>query len=120
MGATAEEGGKADKQKLPNGDVKKSKKKPEESSTKSNKDDGAGCCQGGSGLSCCRDGSLEQNGMGEEKNLKETASEHEKKGLGKLSLCMGSLEQSEVLTAVAVVSAVAAVAVAYSFYKRSG
>ncbi|KAF5457291.1 hypothetical protein F2P56_021404 [Juglans regia] len=120
LGATAEEGGKADKQKLPNGDVNKIKKKPEESSTKSNKDDGAGCCQGANGFSCCRDGSLEQNGVGEEKKLKETVSGHEQKGLGKLSFWIGSLEQSEVLTAVAVVSAVAAVAVAYSFYRRSG
>ncbi|KAF5479673.1 hypothetical protein F2P56_000474 [Juglans regia] len=115
MGAADKEGGKADKQNLPNGDVKKSKKKPEEISTQSDKDNVAGCCQGANGFNCCRDGSLEQNSGSE-----ENKAGHEKKGLGKLSCWIGSWEQSDVLTAVAVVGAVATVAVAYSFYRRSG
>ncbi|KAB1209114.1 Altered inheritance of mitochondria protein 32 [Morella rubra] len=120
MGAAAEEGGKVNDQKLPNGDVKKiKKKKREESNTESNKDNVAGCCQGVNGFTCCKDGRLEQNSVSEEKNLKETVAAHEKKGLGKLSCWMGSWEQSEVLTAVAVIGAVATVAVAYSVYRRS-
>lgn len=47
--------------------------------------------------------------------MKETAEVKGKKGL-----VMGKWEQSDVLTAVGVVAAVATVAVAYSFYKRSG
>lgn len=119
MGAPAEEGGKADEHKLPNGDVKKTKKKKhEENNTQSSKEDVAGCCQGVNGFSCCKDGSLDQNSVSE-KNLKETIA-HEKKELGKLSSWIESWEQSDVLTAVAVVGAVATVAVAYSFYRRSG
>jgi hypothetical protein len=119
MGAPAEEGGKADEHKLPNGDVKKNKKKKhEENNTQSTKEDVAGCCQGVNGFSCCKDGSLDQNTVSE-KNLKETIA-HEKKELGKLSNWIESWEQSDVLTAVAVVGAVATVAVAYSFYRRSG
>lgn len=118
MGAATEEGGTADEQKLPNGDVKKSKKKKkhEENSTESNKDNVAGCCQVGNGFTCCK----EQSSVGEEKKLKETIAVNEKKGLGKLSCWIGSWEQSDVLTAAAVVGAVATVAVAYSFYRRSG
>ncbi|KAL4653347.1 hypothetical protein ACB092_01G296500 [Castanea dentata] len=118
MGAAAEEGGKEDEHKLPNGDVKKNKKKKhEESGTQSKKEEVSGCCQGVNGFSCCKDGSLDQNGV-IEKNLKEAVA-HEKEQ-GKLSSWMGSWEQSDVLTAVAVVGAVATVAVAYSFYRRSG
>ncbi|KAF3960043.1 hypothetical protein CMV_015208 [Castanea mollissima] len=109
MGAAAEEGGKEDEHKLPNGDVKKNKKKKhEENGTQSKKEEVSGCCQGVNGFSCCKDGSLDQNGV-IEKNLKETVA-HEKKEQGKLSSWMGSWEKSDVLTAVAV---------AYSFY-RSG
>ncbi|KAE8021479.1 hypothetical protein FH972_007364 [Carpinus fangiana] len=122
MGAATEEDGKADEHKLPNGDAKKSKKKKkhEENSTESNKDNVAACCQVGSGFTCCRDGSLEQSSVGEENKLKETIAVNEKKCLGEVSSWFGSWEQSDVLTAAAVVGAVATVAVAYSFYRRSG
>ncbi|KAM1323554.1 hypothetical protein TB2_044786 [Malus domestica] len=61
--------------------------------------------------------SLEQNGGSEEKKLKETRESFAKKdALGKLSSLIGNWEQSDVLAA----GAVATVAVAYSFYRRSG
>lgn len=98
-------------QKLPNGkDVK-------ESNIGVTKDNVAGCCQGVNGFSCCRVGSSE---AGEEKKLKENIEVHRKKELGKLSSWIGSLEQSDILAALAVVGAVATVAVAYSLYRRSG
>jgi len=120
MGAATEEGGKADEQKLPNGDVKKSKKKHKENNTESTKDNVTGCCQVGNGFTCCKDTSLEQSSVSEEKKLKETIGVNEKNGVGKVSSWIGSWEQSDVLTAAAVVGAVATVAVAYSFYRRSG
>uniref|UniRef100_A0A5B7AV92 Sucrase/ferredoxin-like family protein n=2 Tax=Davidia involucrata TaxID=16924 RepID=A0A5B7AV92_DAVIN len=107
MGVYTEKAEKEDKKKLPNGkDVKKSKKPPQESSIQE-KENVTSCCQGANGFSCCRDGSLED----------ETAG---KKGQGRLSAWVGKWEQSDVLAAVAVVGAVATVAVAYSFYRRSG
>ncbi|KAF2292270.1 hypothetical protein GH714_018340 [Hevea brasiliensis] len=62
-----------------------------------------------------RDGSL---GVNEEKKLEENNKIHGKKGLGKVSSWIASLEQSDVLAAVAVIGAVATVAVACSLYKR--
>ncbi|XP_052196743.1 altered inheritance of mitochondria protein 32-like [Diospyros lotus] len=69
------------------------------------------CCQGANGFSCCQDGSLE---------VKKTTEVEEKKGLGKLSSWVQNLDQSDVLATVAVVGGAATVAVAYSFYRRSG
>uniref|UniRef100_A0A5B7AWU2 Uncharacterized protein n=2 Tax=Davidia involucrata TaxID=16924 RepID=A0A5B7AWU2_DAVIN len=109
MGVYTEKAEKEDKKKLPNGkDVKKSKKPPQESSIQE-KENVTSCCQGANGFSCCKDGSLEE----------ETKKVHGKRGLGRLSCWMGKWEQSDVLAAVAVVGAVATVAVAYSFYRRS-
>lgn len=92
----------SEKEKLPNGkDHKKGKKKHVETIEKENT---TSCCQGTNGVSCCQ----------EEKTAK-------KAGLrSKASSWVGKWEQSEVLAAVGVVTAVATVAVAYSFYKRSG
>lgn len=60
------------------------------------------CCQGAKGFSCCRDGSSEVK-QGEQ-------------GVGKFSKWIG---QRDVLAAISVVGAVAVVAVAYGFYRRS-
>ncbi|KAM1009347.1 hypothetical protein ACFX15_044089 [Malus domestica] len=65
--------------------------------------------------------SLEQNNGSEEKKVKETRESCARKdALGKLSSLIGNWEQSDVLAAAAMVGAVATVAVAYSFYIRSG
>ncbi|OAY25652.1 hypothetical protein MANES_17G111900v8 [Manihot esculenta] len=116
MGAPTEEGEKVAKQKLPNGQDVKERKKHEESKNEVQKENIGGCCQGANGFSCCRDGSLE---VSEESKLEENIKVHGKKGLGKLSSWIASLEQSDVLTTVGVIGAVATVAVAYSLYKRS-
>lgn len=108
MGGTAGEGRKADEQKLPNGTDHKISGKHEESIVPEKKEAVSGCCQGVNGFSCCRDGSLDESTASEEKMEK-----------GKFSFWLGKWEQSEVLTAAAIVGAVATVAVAYSFYRRS-
>ncbi|CAK7328130.1 unnamed protein product [Dovyalis caffra] len=113
MGLSTEEG----EQKLPNGKDETKSNKHEETITEAARDNGGSCCQGANGFSCCRDGSSE---IIKEKKLEENVKGHRKTGLDKLSRWIGSVEQSEVLAAVAVVGAVATVAVAYSFYKRSG
>ncbi|XP_062105677.1 altered inheritance of mitochondria protein 32 [Humulus lupulus] len=114
MGVSAEEGEKANDQKLPNG-VDKIKEK--ESETQDTKETFAGCCQGANGgVTCCRDGSLEQSDKSEEKKVEACS----KAGSGcKLSSWFRKLDQADVFTAAAVVSAVATVVVAYGFFKRS-
>ncbi|KAI8533613.1 hypothetical protein RHMOL_Rhmol10G0023200 [Rhododendron molle] len=109
MGVYVEPAEKAKEQKIPNGKDEKSKKK-HKGEKKVQVENGvvASCCQGANGVSCCQDGSSE---------AKETAEVKGKKGLGKCSSWMGKWEQSEVLTAVGVVGAVATIAVAYSFYR---
>ncbi|XP_057982410.1 altered inheritance of mitochondria protein 32-like [Malania oleifera] len=107
MGATPEEGEKASEEKLiPNGkDLKKSKKKLQESSNQGNQENTGGCCQGAEGFSCCRDSNSQVP---------------EKKGVCGLSSWLGTWEQGDVLAAVAVVGAVATVAAAYSLYRKQG
>ncbi|CAN1725732.1 Altered inheritance of mitochondria protein 32 [Linum perenne] len=99
-------------QKVPNGEVVKEVKKQEEKTGEVKKDSVVGCCQEGvNGVSCCR----EVKSEGNEESKKEISG-----GGGKVSSWVGSLDQSDVLTGVAVVGAVATIAVAYSFYRRSG
>lgn len=100
-------------EKVPNGKEKKHKKhkKPHPEAPAEDKKEEAtasGCCQGAEGFSCCRDG-----------NSKETSEPKGNKGLCNLSCWVGKWEQHDLLTAAAVVGAIATVAVAYSFYKRS-
>ncbi|KAK9119825.1 hypothetical protein Scep_017918 [Stephania cephalantha] len=76
------------------------------------------CCQGANGVSCCRDGNIESSTGSTEK--KQT--DHSGlcgSGLDRVSAWMGKLEQTDVLAVAAVIGAVASVAVAYSYYKRS-
>lgn len=117
MGLSAEEGERVGEQKLRKGKDKTKSNKHEENSAEAAKDNVASCCQGANGVSCCRDGSSETI---KEKKLVENIEGHGKCGLDKVSRWIGSLEQSDVLAAVAVVGAVATIAVACSFYKRSG
>ncbi|XAR51912.1 hypothetical protein NMG60_11006708 [Bertholletia excelsa] len=111
MGASVEHSEKKDKQKIPNGKELANIEKPKKDNAQEKKEDMTSCCQGTSGFSCCRNGSLE---------VKETAEEQGMKGLSKLSSWMDNWEQSDVLAAVAVVGAVATIAVAYSIYRKSG
>uniref|UniRef100_A0A6N2MJ26 Uncharacterized protein n=1 Tax=Salix viminalis TaxID=40686 RepID=A0A6N2MJ26_SALVM len=117
LGLSTENGEKVGKQKLPNGKHKTKSKKHEETAAEAGKDNVASCCQGANGFSCCRDGSSE---IIKEEKLGEKIEGHGKKGLDKLSRWIGSVEQSDVLAAVAVAGAIATIAVAYSVYKRSG
>ena len=102
---------KADEKKIPNGKhVEEAVRKPNED-TQVETESVASCCQGANAVSCCRDASPEE---------REASEEKETKGESKFSCLMGKWDQTDVYAAVAVVVAVATVAVAYSFYKRSG
>lgn len=116
MGVSAEEGEKANEQKLPNGEnVDKSKEQG--SGSQDIKESFAGCCQGANGgVTCCRDGSFQQSDEGEEKKLEASSKQG---SFCKLPNWIQKLEQRDVLAAAAVVGAVATVAVAYSYYRRS-
>lgn len=121
MGASPEEGKKAGEQNLPNGeDTKKSKVEIQENGDQSKVETTAGCCQGSNGFTCCRD---ETSGSGKniiiEENSKEASEDQVPKKASKSCCWAGKWEQSEILAAVAIVGAVATVAVAYSFYRRS-
>jgi len=114
MGLYVEKAEKDDEKKLPNGKEKKQKKEkikePLESNGEDKKENSASCCQGANGFSCCRDGTKDE----------VTIETQGKKGLGGFPTWMGKWEQSDVLSAAAVVGAVATIAVAYSLYRRSG
>ncbi|KAM1323546.1 hypothetical protein ACFX2H_044508 [Malus domestica] len=125
MGASSDEAEKINDQKLSNGgESKKIEEKPQENGNQiQNNENFSGCCQdaNSNGFTCCKEVSLEQNDGSEENKVKETRESCAKKdALGKLSSLIGNWEQSDVLAATAVVGAVATVAVAYRFYRRSG
>ncbi|KAK2975254.1 hypothetical protein RJ640_028006 [Escallonia rubra] len=106
MGALVDEALKVDKEKHPNGKSHpNSEKEPKEGSTKEENGNVASCCQGANGFSCCRDENVEEK--------------QGKKGLSRLQSLVGKWEQHEVLVAVGVIGAVATVALACSFYRRS-
>ncbi|GMH23916.1 hypothetical protein Nepgr_025759 [Nepenthes gracilis] len=85
--------------------------KPHENGNKGNV---SGCCQGANGVvSCCQDGTPRMNGEAPGRDVKP-------KFLGPSKAWLGKWEQSDILMAAAVVGAAATVAVAFSFYKRSG
>ncbi|KAM2583716.1 hypothetical protein TB2_044791 [Malus domestica] len=133
MGAFFDEAEQINDRELPNGEEnKKIKEKPHENSNQIHQEKGnhiennenfSSCCQGANsdGFTCCKEVSLEENGGSEEMKPKETTEScATKDALRKLSSLIGNWEQSDVLAAAAVVGAVATVAVAYSFYRRSG
>ncbi|XVF57992.1 hypothetical protein PTKIN_Ptkin07bG0026700 [Pterospermum kingtungense] len=117
MGASTEEGDKTEEQKLPNGEEVKKSEKHEESTAQNTKDNVGGCCQGANGFTCCMTASSEVN---ESKTSEETREVPGKTRMCKLTSWVESWEQRDILTAAAVVGAVATVAVAYSYYRRSG
>lgn len=97
-------------------DLVKRKKEPQGSNTKANMKDGGSCCQGSNGFSCCQDEKVEEVNSGiAEKKQRGDNNASAKKGFCSLS----TWEQGDILTAVAVIGAVAFVAVAFSFYRRS-
>ncbi|KAK8982844.1 hypothetical protein V6N11_060164 [Hibiscus sabdariffa] len=113
MGASTEGGDKTGEQKLPNGTEVKKNEKPEESTVEKTRENVGVCCQGANGFSCCMTASSE---------VSETQKIDETEVCGKRELCgswVKSWEQRDVLTAAAVVGAVATVALAYSYYRRS-
>ncbi|GKV37200.1 hypothetical protein SLEP1_g45258 [Rubroshorea leprosula] len=116
MGASIVESDKAAEQKLPNGkEAKKVKKHHEETKIQETKENVGGCCQGANGFSCCREPISE---VSEENKPKQEV--HGKCSLWGLKGWVCSWEQHDVLAAAAVVGAAATVAVAYSYYRRSG
>ncbi|TKY50473.1 Altered inheritance of mitochondria protein 32 [Spatholobus suberectus] len=97
----------ADNQKLANGD-------DNGKVNLSNNENVAGCCQGVNGVSCCRSASFEQN-----KGIDKTAEAYKKQG-SNISWCWPVLQKRDILTAGGILGALAAVALAYRFYRRSG
>ncbi|KAM2583692.1 hypothetical protein TB2_044774 [Malus domestica] len=133
IGASSDEAEEINDQELPNGEEnKKIEEKPQENGNQIHQEKGnqiennenfSGCCQGANsdGFTCCEEVSLEENSGTEEKKPKEIGESCARNdALGKLSSLIGNWEQSDVLTAAVVVGAVATLAVAYSFYRRSG
>ncbi|MFQ6630831.1 hypothetical protein Gotur_009472 [Gossypium turneri] len=117
MGASTEGGDKTDEQKLPNGTEVKKNEKHEETTTQKTKENVDGCCQGANGFTCCMTASLEANEKEKSEEPREVCG---KTGMCKLTSWVESWEQHHVLTAAAVVGVVATIAVAYSYYRRSG
>lgn len=117
MGVSTESGDGTGEHKLPNGTEVKKNEKPEESTVQKTRENVGGCCKGANGSSCCMTASSEVN---ETKKTEETTEAHGKKGMCSATSWVGSWEQRDILTAAAVVGAVATVAVAYSYYRRSG
>ncbi|GAA0160067.1 hypothetical protein LIER_16705 [Lithospermum erythrorhizon] len=106
MGAGAKEPEKFEEQKQINGTASKDvKENSQEVGAGVQKESVGSCCQGVNGFQCCRDGGFEE--------------EKPEKGLRGMFGWTGKWEQREVLAAVSVVGAVAVVAVAYGFYKKS-
>ncbi|KAI4366882.1 hypothetical protein MLD38_022691 [Melastoma candidum] len=109
MGAADEKTDNVEELKRPNGEHVKKPKKSQEVIVEAGEENVGGCCQGANGFSCCKDVSGENN----------TSSEEKKEAASKFSCWSSKWEQHNVLTAVAVVGAVATVAVAYAYYRRS-
>jgi len=106
MGPSTAEVNGVDDQKLANGvDTNKGKENGIKSDDLISKDVG-GCCQGVNGVSCCR---IEQS------NGVEATTEK-----SKISRNRPVLKERDILIGVGVLGAVAAVAVAYKIYRRSG
>ncbi|GMI99122.1 hypothetical protein like AT5G40510 [Hibiscus trionum] len=113
MGASTEGG----EQKLPNGTEAKKNEKHEETTAQKTTENVGGCCQGANGFTCCMTASSEPS---EKERSEEPGEVPGKTGMCKLTSWVDSWEQRDVLTAAAVVGAVATIAVAYSYYRRSG
>ncbi|XP_042502632.1 uncharacterized protein LOC122079912 [Macadamia integrifolia] len=99
--------------------LEKGETEPKGSSGEFNLKDGGSCCQGANGFSCCRDEKVE--GKSEIAGKKQRQGTDVRKNMfGRLTVWAETWEQSDILAAAAVIGTVASVAVAYSFYRRSG
>lgn len=115
MGAPVEEDNGIQKQKLEDGkEHTNHEENPQGSISKEAKEVISTCCQGeaGEGFSCCQGGNPVEN-------LRKKMVGKSSKSVKNSSRLVEKLEQSNVLTAVGVIGAVAAVAVIYGFYRRS-
>ncbi|CAJ1946619.1 unnamed protein product [Sphenostylis stenocarpa] len=97
----------ADDHKLANGD-------DNGKANLSNNENVAGCCQGVNGVSCCRSASFGQN-----KDIDNKSAEAYKKQGSNINWCWPLLQKRDILTASGILGALAAVAVAYRFCRRS-
>ncbi|KAK7265986.1 hypothetical protein RIF29_18623 [Crotalaria pallida] len=102
----------SDDHKLANGDKKK--KQVESNNNLSKNENMVGCCQGVDGVSCCMNVSPETN-----KGFEETTETDKKQGSKKTNLNWPLLEERRVLTTAGILGALAAVFMAYKFYRRS-
>lgn len=75
----------------------------------SNNENVTGCCQGVNGVSCCRTASFDD----------KTAEAYKKQGSNNISWCLPVLKKRDILTAGGILGALAAVAVAFRFYRRA-
>jgi len=80
----------------------------------SNNENVGGCCQGANGVSCCQSASFELN-----KDIDNKSAEADKRQGSNCSCSWPLLQKRDILTATAILGALAAVAVAYRFYRRS-
>ncbi|XXG47401.1 hypothetical protein AAC387_Pa02g2063 [Persea americana] len=87
-------------------------------SDEGNRKDGANCCQGANGFSCCRDENVVEN-KGIAANGTFDSRNASTKDAHTLTSWFKKWEQSDIVTALAVIGAVASVTVAYSIYRRS-
>jgi len=110
MGQPVAELKAADEQnKLANGNDTKKNNGAVESNSLNNNENMVGCCQGVNGVSCCQTASFEQNKV-----------ETDKKQGSKVCGSWPKLQKRDILTATGIIGALAAVAIGYRFYRRSG
>ncbi|BAU00956.1 hypothetical protein VIGAN_11010000 [Vigna angularis var. angularis] len=107
MGPTVAEIKVADDRKLANGD-------DNGKASLSNNENVGGCCQGANGVSCCQSASFEQN-----KDNDNKTGEAYKRQRSNISCSWPLLQKRDILTATGILGALAAVAIAYRFYRRS-
>lgn len=105
----AELKGEDDQNKLANGNDTKKNNVAVESNSLNNNENVVGCCQGVNGVSCCQTASFEQNKV-----------ETDKKQGSKVCGSWPILQKRDILAATGIVGALAAVAIGYRFYRRSG
>lgn len=104
MASSVEEVEAADEQKVPNG----------EHTDKSKNENVGGCCQGANGVSCCMTAGFDNN-----RGIGKATEAHKKQG-HRPSLNWPLFEDRNVRIAIGVFGVVAAAAVAYNVYRRSG
>ncbi|XP_043725579.1 altered inheritance of mitochondria protein 32-like [Telopea speciosissima] len=99
--------------------LKKGETEPKGSNGEFNLKDVESYCQGANGFSCCRNEEMEVKSEIAGKKQRQ-GTDVSKNMFGNLTAWAETWEQSDILAAVAVIGTVATVAVACSFYRRSG